>query len=158
MILRPNGDGDFIGIDNPIQSGDSNYGVNLDSGTMTFSGQAWSENIGWISFDPADLVGCPSGTCVAGLTGSRTTYGWARALAPIGQPLSITGGWDGWIKLGGTAQAGGDYNGFLDVAPDPSELSGGFFGEDDSDGEAVVGWVSLNHSNCDADEYGQSDG
>jgi len=30
-----------------------NYGVNIDPASGDFSGYAWSENIGWIKFDPA---------------------------------------------------------------------------------------------------------
>ncbi len=58
------------------------YGVNIDTGTGNFSGKAWSENIGWISFDSTDLANCPSGACNAqvDLTTGKVT-GWARALA-----------------------------------------------------------------------------
>ena len=36
----------------------SNYGVNIDSGNGKLSGHAWSENIGWISFNESD-TGAP---------------------------------------------------------------------------------------------------
>jgi hypothetical protein len=79
------------------------YGVIIDPSTGDFSGHAWSENIGWISFNSADLAGCPSGTCKARLDttptgsvcdGTGVICGWARA-------LSYGGGWDGWIRLRG---------------------------------------------------------
>ncbi len=64
-------------IGTPIPS----YGVNIiDNGsTGIFSGHAWSSNAGWIDFDEADLVGCPSGTCRAWVNKlDGLVYGWAK--------------------------------------------------------------------------------
>ncbi|KKN97178.1 hypothetical protein LCGC14_0161550 [marine sediment metagenome] len=75
----------------------SDYGVNVDLGTGLFSGYAWSEHIGWITFNSGELVGCPDGSCLAQLDiATNEVSGWARALA-------YGDGWDGWIKLRGTA-------------------------------------------------------
>ena len=80
---------------NPEAPAPYDFGVDISAANGLFSGYAWSENIGWISFNSSDLVGCPSGTCQASvnLTTGQVS-GWARA-------LSYGGGWDGWIKLSG---------------------------------------------------------
>ncbi|MDO8517875.1 MAG: hypothetical protein Q7S26_01105 [bacterium] len=107
----------------------TNYGVDEDTATGALSGQAWSEHVGWISFDSADLVGCPSGTCSAQVdltTGAVT--GWARALSPITDPSP--GGWDGWIHLSGSNYA---------VTQNPSTCawSGYAWGGD------ILGWIKM---------------
>jgi hypothetical protein len=106
-------------LDSPIPA----YGVDLDIDILSstyhdLSGYAWSENIGWISFnwgasgligDTFPLTKCPSGDddtlCQPKLTGSNFS-GWARACSvfQLGctgalKPASETGGWDGWISL-----------------------------------------------------------
>lgn len=105
-------------VDTGICGGDNSttiardYGVSVSTankatgGTNNFSGYAWSDNIGAVSFTQSDMAGCPSGSCVAQIdwsTGKVT--GWARACAgTIGGDCtggSRTDGWDGWIKLGG---------------------------------------------------------
>jgi len=60
--------------------GSIGYEVNIPSAGGNLSGYAWSENIGWISFEPADLVGCPSGTCTARRVGNDLK-GWARIMS-----------------------------------------------------------------------------
>lgn len=117
----------------------TNYGVNVDSATGLFSGYAWSDNIGWISFNRSETGAPPSddpcldGSCTAKLDPS--TYevsGWARAMA-------YGGGWDGWIKLRGTWEDGV----LLDTIPDPKEFEGYAWGSD------VVGWISFNDRDFD---------
>jgi len=137
--------------DNPelLSCDTSNYGVNIDS-AGNFSGYAWAgggENvngslaptIGWISFNEADLVGCPSGQCEAKLNlQSKNVSGWARALA-------YGGGWDGWIKLRDLG-----YGVTLDATLDPSEFKGWAWGSD------VIGWISFNCSDegvCGVSDY-----
>ena len=134
----------------------ANYGVHVDAVGL-FSGYAWSDGIGWISFWAADLVGCPSGTCEARL--NTTTFevsGWARAVAPVGRPLSETGGWDGWIRLRGIALDGTPYGVSLNTGVSPREFEGWAWGGDDTLPEAAVGWVSFNCSNqgvCAGSDY-----
>jgi len=148
LILRPNGDGDYIKIENPHAGASVDYGVDIDESTGNFSGYAWSDNIGWISFEPGDLAGCPSGApCQARLDLDGTTCGevgqvcgWARALAPVGDPNA--GGWDGWIKLRDSS-----YGVSLNPAPTPSEFEswawgGGYSGG--NIGAGVIGWISFN--------------
>jgi len=123
---------------NPVGSG-INYGVDISDTTGEMSGYAWSENIGWISFNTSELSSCPSGSCEATVdleTGALS--GWARALAPVGQPLEKTGGWDGWISLGGAS-----YQVQVNSGPSPSEFGDWAWGSD------VIGWLSFNCSNTD---------
>lgn len=63
------------------------------------SGYAWSENVGWISFNGADLLGCPAGFCGAKSQGNANKFkGWARIMS-IAQDPTNAGGWQGWISL-----------------------------------------------------------
>ena len=138
------------------------YGVNVDlAGNGSFSGYAWSSNIGWISFDKT-IAGNPPGapynageTFMAKLnTGTGELSGWARALSACQDDLwdgtkctgvgagDKSGGWDGWIKLRrDPADALPDYGTSLNV----SDFEGWAWGD------SVVGWVSFNSKNCDVD-------
>ena len=93
------------------------YGVDEDA-TGALSGYAWSSNLGWISFNAADVTGCLPGApqCAPKVdldSGSATfgrLTGWARACAAFSDPNACvgtvdsgSGGWDGWIALSGTA-------------------------------------------------------
>jgi hypothetical protein len=64
-----------------------NYGVNIPLTDGNLSGYAWSEYYGWISFNAADLAGCPGGTCTATRTGAAIT-GWARFIAIRQSPIT----------------------------------------------------------------------
>lgn len=106
----------------------SSYGVLVSSASPgVLSGHAWFNpndalaginNIGWISFNAADVSGCPTAPCAPTL--NRTTgavTGWARACSvfqsgcsgdyyhgtgPVDNNLVTNpylGGWDGWIRL-----------------------------------------------------------
>ena len=110
----------------------NSYKVTIDADTGEFSGYAYSENIDWISFNKSDLTGCPSGTCEAKLEADNTVTGWARALA-------YDGGWDGWIKLRGTAADASPYG--VSLNPSTKEFEGYAWGSD------VVGWLSFNCEN-----------
>lgn len=111
-----------------------NYGVSVDTslrssgGVGIFSGDAWSKNVGWITFDAADLSGCPSGTCNAQINWSTgAVTGWARAVAN-------GGGWDGWIKL---AKAVGDTGADYGVQISGNKFTGYAWAGD------VVGWIDF---------------
>jgi alpha-tubulin suppressor-like RCC1 family protein len=117
------------------------YGVDIDE-DGDFSGYAWSSNVGWISFESADVSGCPAGTCQANLADTSVT-GWAKI---------ITLGNDGWVSLScdntGTCATSDHQVTF-------NRLTGEFSGWA---WNSTVGWISFNALNCDADEDGQSDG
>lgn len=114
------------------------YGVDIDEDTGYMSGFAWSENIGWISFNVADAAGCGgcSGSgCQAKASktlngsGQHEVSGWAKVLAN-------GGGWDGCVSLRGTATDSSPYGVYIDPA------TGDFHGWAWSD--MVLGWLSFN--------------
>jgi len=77
----------------------ADYGVNIPSSDGNVTGYAWSENIGWISFNAADLTSCPTGTCSARREGDYLK-GWARIIAiKDAAASSNSGGWEGWLSL-----------------------------------------------------------
>lgn len=82
-----------------INANSASYGIIIPIEDGSLSGYGWSENLGWISFNASDLVGCPSGSCLAQKSGNIIT-GWARILS-IKDALAAgnSGGWQGWIKL-----------------------------------------------------------
>jgi hypothetical protein len=92
----------WISVNNTNQGGAVSYGLSIPSGTGDISGYAWSENIGWISFNAADIVGCPQGSCKAEKIAGNNFKGWARILG-IRDALAAgnSGGWQGWISLSG---------------------------------------------------------
>lgn len=120
------------------------YGVNVDTSTKVaggfgvFSGFAWSENIGWLSFNQSDITGiCPDDATGAGATVARVDWptgkvsGWARAISG-----STTSGWDGCIKLSKDLLDGGpDYGVAIDI--NTVNFSGHAWGSD------VVGWIDF---------------
>jgi len=102
------------------------FGLYVDAaGNVT--GCAWSENVGWISASPADLTGCPAGTCTS-LLSTTAWSGWLRALSPTGD--SQNGGWDGWISMSGVSPAYG-------IELSSGNLSGYAWGNTN------VGWVNF---------------
>lgn len=126
-----------------------NYGVNLDLISGKFSGYAWSENIGWISFNrnitniPPSSDPCPDGSCIAKVTpsgqvgkGDVNIEGWARALVGCSAvPCTSSGpsnGWDGWIKF--------DHTRSNEAYIDSNNMFHNWAWGD------VVGWLSLNSS------------
>lgn len=134
----------------------ADYGVRVDLGTGVFSGYAWSENIGWISFNSDALINCPSGSCQARLdTVSYKVSGWARACSVFQTGCSgnldnnsSRGDWEGWIHFSDIPK----YEMFIDKT-DNNEFKNWAWGDD-----LVIGWVSLNHRNCDTDNDTMSEG
>lgn len=125
---------------NSLDTGSAvNYGVNVeDSGLVT--GYAWSDipnsvagspmGVGWISFNPGDLAGCPFGPCEARVdTTNGNVSGWARALAGMN---AEAGGWDGWISL----------RDFTNVSY-PGVAIGSCGWQGWAWGGSVVGWISF---------------
>lgn len=56
----------------------SNYGVIVDSANGAMTGFAWSENLGWLSFNPSDTAGCGTAANLNVQTG--VLDGWAKFL------------------------------------------------------------------------------
>ncbi len=115
-----------------------NYGVNINADGI-FSGYAWSENIGWISFNEDELSGCPATPCRAWVDlSTKEVSGWARACAVFQTGCSGNldpnrGGWDGWIRLRGL-----NYGVSLDTSVSPAEFQGWAWSD------MVIGWISFN--------------
>lgn len=139
------------------------YQVSLDSTTGDLSGQAWTNHIGYVSFD----AGCPSGvtgTCSAKVTNFQNgnVEGWARACkvfqtgcSGVTKPINGTelGGWDGWIEMSGINHE----SGFFDITGNPipatirgvtldvitGDFSGFAWGGNATDGHNDIGWISF---------------
>jgi CARDB len=97
----------------------STYGVYEDSATGALSGRAWSSNLGWITFNSAEVSSCPSAPCAPSVnlsTGAIT--GWARACAAFAGLCSgaldsnsaVPTAWDGWISLRNDSDSDGIVN------------------------------------------------
>lgn len=139
-------------------------------------GWAWSENIGWISFNNTSGGGAVNyGVHIDPDTGLFSGYAWSENIGWISfEPADLVGcpsgtcnvsvglntgvvsgwakalvaadGWDGWIGLSGAWADGVS----ISSVPAPSEFEGWAWGDD------VVGWVSFNCSNtgsCAAVDY-----
>jgi len=131
-----------------------NYGVNINPISGYFSGYAWSENVGWLSFNrsetgtPPSNDPCPSDNCVAKVVPSGLfrkddnnvdIEGWARVLAACDSVpcVSSSGGWDGWVRF----DHGFDNEPIFSASED--KLHNWAW-----DGD-VIGWLSFN-----SDEFG----
>jgi hypothetical protein len=114
----------------------------------TITGAAWAnpsddvagtQNIGWISFNAADTASC--GTGGAKITGTALS-GWAKAIS------ADNNGWDGCIRLSGTAGDGSSYGITLPGGTSASgDLAGNAWGSD------VVGWISFNGTATNGSAY-----
>lgn len=132
-----------------------------EAGTAgSISGYAWSENIGWVSFNCADPGTCAASNYAVNVdaSGKLSGYGWSETIGWItaneselsGCPsnpcrakingnaltgwlraLSYGGGWDGWISLSGS-----NYG----VTQAGETFSGYAWGSD------VVGWLDFQYA------------
>ena len=140
-------DGTPVGC--PASGAVENYGVTIDQTTGNFSGYAWSENIGWISFvenDPPnfdfsanciDSLSCDdaSDNCTACYnSGDGGVYGWAKILS-----LGV----DGWLKLSDDSVVSWSGDG---VKISLNEFIGWAWNGSDTP-DVGIGWVSFNCSN-----------
>ncbi len=103
----------------------------------TIEGYAWANpsddvaltnNIGWISFNPADTATCGA---AARITGTALS-GWAKAISADGN------GWDGCISLSGSSPSYGV------TLSGGTGTSGGLTGY--AWGSDVVGWIDFAHT------------
>ncbi|MEI8103800.1 MAG: hypothetical protein WCG84_02790 [Candidatus Moraniibacteriota bacterium] len=144
-IATNNVDGAGVQIPGTLPS--SSYGVNVPPAGGALSGYAWSENVGWISFNdgtvapyPNDIATCPGATG-ARFDGRSKVTGWARILSiktdselknPVtGLPASNSGGWLGCIKLADSSPAYG-------VTFDTNKKVFGGYGWSDE-----LGWINF---------------
>lgn len=80
----------------------TSYGVVIPDDNTNVTGYAWSENLGWIDFNPAGPY--PSTTPNYNYSVKRNgdyLEGWARIVS-IPQAGTNAGGWQGWIKMRGS--------------------------------------------------------
>lgn len=127
------------------------YGVSINQTTGLLSGYGWigegSEPVGWITFNTADLTGCPSGICEAKMDiSTKQLSGWAKIIT-----INSTSSTDGWIHLSGTAQDSSPYGLNIDNS---GNINGWAWGS------AILGWVSFscnnvetNNSTCSTADY-----
>lgn len=93
---------------------DPSFSSGYDEGAL--AGHAWSESVGWISFDRAETGNppqddpYPTKNYTARVESSGAVQGWGRAMSGIGEP------WEGWIKFSGPTYgvtlASGAFSGF----------------------------------------------
>lgn len=127
-------------------SGAVEYGVKIDSTAYTLSGYAWSDAVGWLSFNRADTGAPPAApfngaeSYIAKLdTSTCKLRGW-------GKFLSAGGGWDGWAKL---QREGGTPDYAVTLTDATHEFSGWVWAGSPSSSEGVVGWISTNDKDFD---------
>lgn len=101
------------------------YGLSI-AANGTISGYAWSDNVGWITANSAELTGCPTAPCTARMD-ELSMEGWMKA---VSGGAAQSGGWDGFISLSGTT-----YGPVLSATADT--FSGYAWGD------VNVGWVSF---------------
>lgn len=91
----------------PDSNCNPSYAVKVDMNNGNMSGDGWSSNIGWVSFNrsetgnpPSDDPGSGSGAIakinMSNGSQSGKITGWARVLSAMSD---TTDGWDGWIHL-----------------------------------------------------------
>lgn len=78
--------------------GGADYSVDIPSADGNVSGYAWSENLGYINFDPVGPY--PAGPAYSAKRVGDNLEGWAR-FEEIRLAGANAGGWLGWIKLKG---------------------------------------------------------
>ena len=108
------------------------YSVNItpDPGTGygVFGGYGWGSNVGWVSFQPADVASCGAQAKMDLNSGSSTygqVTGWARVLSANPDATATTlGGWDGCISLGGATADGHTYGVTYSPSATGANLSG----------------------------------
>jgi hypothetical protein len=133
------------------------YGVDFDPGTGNFSGYAWNNQVGWISFDrndpntgdppnsPTDDPGAGSGPIAQYSSVDDKVYGWAKILSM---------GDEGWIRFDHGQDtnneelridlATGDFSGWAwnGNDDDPTTTEGNW--------ETGIGWISFNCNSYNA--------
>lgn len=123
------------------------YGLKLNPGNMRFSGHAWSNTLGWLGFNQADVAGCPGGSaassCQAEVQGNKVV-GWARWVSAKNATAAQAGGWDGWVRLDPPNYGGVSFN------PNTGALSGYAYDASNAAGTLVgSGWLEFNGANHD---------
>lgn len=120
----------------------SSYQLSIPESDGNVTGYAWSENIGWIDFDPAGPY--PGTPDQSAYQEGDWLKGWARISGIATEAAnSNSGGWQGWIKLSGTAQDGTDYGINL------NDLSNNAYAWSDE-----LGWIDFSQISNSSDTTG----
>lgn len=128
-ISMNNVDENGVEINGPIS-----YGVNIPPSDGALSGYAWTDSYGWISFNAADLAGCP---LAAPTRSGNALTGGARFLSMRDGGVN-NGGWAGCISLSGVSNNGTPYG--VTIDPATGKMSGSaWHGEKDLGGGLVEG-------------------
>jgi hypothetical protein len=132
-------------------SGD--WGVKIDTTSGKLSGDAWSNNLGWLSFDQKYTSECfndtdtvsPQTATVTNIqnpNGGMNIVGWARFIA-ADQAGDNSGGWDGCVSFKDKPVNGPSlYSTNIDY---PSGTMSGY-----AWGSNVVGWISFDCKHCNS--------
>ncbi|MDO8600019.1 MAG: hypothetical protein Q7R73_00150 [bacterium] len=151
------------GIDPTTGRAYINYGVNavnIPGSKAELQGYAWSESVGWISFNPqgpyppSNNVGLVPGHPVQLDKATGKVTGWARSCAVFQSGCSGSlrdnlerGGWDGWVGFGDSAQAGSAYGGVVVTSSGNCVYQGwGWGGWDEASKSDPIGWLKMNPS------------
>jgi len=163
----------------PTSGSVHNYGVYIDSVTGDISGFAWSENVGWISFNRntsycagGDNIGkacsvagdCPSSSCGGssnGVTGDPQTTPYNTGSGAIAKYDSVNhtiDGWakilsmgdDGWVSLNCTND--GDTCGTSDYGISADVIKEELVGWawNGNDNDTGIGWISFDSDNVNS--------
>lgn len=101
--------------DNSGAEGGADYGVTIPTEDGPLSGCAWSENIGYLCFDPLYLAGCPSEESCQARREGNFLKGWARFMEIRSERMrGNSGGWEGWVSLN-SSNCDSDENKYIDV-------------------------------------------
>jgi hypothetical protein len=150
-------------MNNTNQGGSVLYGVDVPLSDGKDRKSAYSENMGYITFDNSTgyLTGCPDGDCRAYREGN-SLKGWAR-FVEIADAGTNAGGNTGWIHLSGVAQDGtpygvsintdGSFSGYawsdefgaIDFSPASAFTAPACSDGKDNDGD---GWIDADDPGC----------
>ncbi len=132
--------------------GSSDYKVTVDP-NGNFKGDAWSSNMGWVSFDSGEVSGCPipDSESSDGCTGhlnfiTGKVSGWARVISvPASGDNGHNGNWNGWIHLSGTNHASPGNGVTYDLALGILKhfAYGGSIAPSPQMGTEVLGWIDF---------------
>jgi hypothetical protein len=110
----------------------ANYGVNIPSVDGVLTGYAWSEHLGWISFNAADVVGCENlSVPTPGPSRVGDLFQGAARILSVRDAGSYTNGYDGCISLSGPGYG-------VVVEPSGSDLDGFAWSSD-------FGWIDMSN-------------
>lgn len=142
---------------NNINFANIDFGININETTGNFSGHAWNNQVGWISFatsttpddsvvtDNCDASCDPSAGCSACYVNStQRVYGWAQILS-LGE--------NGWIRLDDD-DTGDAFDYGLTYNDGTEEFEG--FAYNTGDEGVGIGWISFNclsDSSCGNSDY-----